>query len=263
MTKERMPTYAFVVTTWNGPKLVETISSIRDGERVLVVDTKRDNWSLAQGWNYGLRRILFEEEYEVAIVCNDDILLRPDTGERLAYALVHGQEEDRLEGEIHSAFQARKILALSAYNIRDVDRGDPEKNFPKYHPEDLNILDVNGEDVNFKDRWGTGCDFSCFAVTRETIQIIGPFDEEFKNAYYEDNDFDRRIWTGGFASGSYTPYYHYGSTTITTDKEREMVISHQGGFDRNKTRYIEKWGGLPGRETFDVPFNRQTVANLG
>ena len=36
-------------------------------------------------------------------------------------------------------------------------------------------------------------DFSCFMIHRDTYKKVGPFDEEYWPAYYEDNDYHVRI----------------------------------------------------------------------
>jgi len=35
--------------------------------------------------------------------------------------------------------------------------------------------------------------WSCFLLSRECMQVFGPFDEDFYPAYYEDNDYARRL----------------------------------------------------------------------
>tara|TARA_R110002126_G_scaffold124676_1_gene266811 strand:+ start:352 stop:1230 length:879 start_codon:yes stop_codon:yes gene_type:complete len=58
-------------------------------------------------------------------------------------------------------------------------------------------------------------DFSCFMITPETIDRIGMFSEEYKPAYFEDNDAHHRILLSGYKawSTSWAPYSHIASRT--------------------------------------------------
>ena len=53
-------------------------------------------------------------------------------------------------------------------------------------------------------------------------------------------------------AGSYAPYFHYGSDTISTDNERQAEINRR--FPACRQRFVEKWGGEPGSEVFTEPF---------
>jgi len=190
---------------------------------------------LAKAWNYALNRLAVVEGYDAVVVCNDDIVLRPDTGQNLTDALLYKQWiDDRPDKD-------REILLVSAYNTRDL---------PDLGP-----------------RWGTGPDYSCWAASRKLIDVIGPFDENFKPCYFEDNDSHYRIYGSGFQALSYAPYFHYGSQTVNgggaISDQRSREISG-GLFDKNKAYYQDKWGGGPGHETFKVPFDgKKSVALVG
>lgn len=98
--------------------------------------------------------------------------------------------------------------------------------------------------------------FSFFGIHLDYAAEIGEFDENLWPAYFEDNDFHYRMKLRGF-SGTVVDepsYFHYGSATITTfDAERKLM--HHHNFNQNKQYYIQKWGGLPGDELYDTPFN--------
>lgn len=241
------PRIAYAVITWHGHKLVETIHSIPVGSRLLIVDTSITNWPLAKAWNFSLKRLCVDEGYDVAIVCNDDIVLAPDTGQNLADGLLFRQWTDERPDK------DREVLLVSGYNISHA--GVPPSAPATHGPHDL---------AQFKPRWGTGPDYSCWAASRKLIETIGPFDEKFDPCYFEDNDSHYRIFGSGFQALSFSPYFHYASQTvkgggeISERRNREIV---NGLFDRCRDYYVSKWGGMPGREVYTVPFgaNKRTV----
>ena len=97
--------------------------------------------------------------------------------------------------------------------------------------------------------------FSLFALRLAAYQAIGPFDEGFQAAYYEDDDYARRIALAGWWCLSVpTDATHVGSATIKRyDAARE--VEHHQTFNHNRARYVRKWGGLPGREAYALPWN--------
>ena len=104
--------------------------------------------------------------------------------------------------------------------------------------------------------------FSFFGIHLDYAEEIGEFDENLWPAYFEDNDFHHRMKLRGF-SGTVVDepsYFHYGSATISTfDAERKLM--HHHNFNQNKQYYIQKWGGLPGNELYDTPFNNPESLN--
>jgi glycosyltransferase involved in cell wall biosynthesis len=80
------------------------------------------------------------------------------------------------------------------------------------------------------------------------------FDEKFYPAYYEDNDFARRlelIKPGLICTkAEFEPLVKRNSMTI----EKDANINNN--FDKNKNYYISKWGGIPGHEKYNTPFNK-------
>jgi len=101
--------------------------------------------------------------------------------------------------------------------------------------------------------------FSCFMVRHRLFAKVGYFDEQFWPAYYEDDDFHRRMrLVGGIKEVNVesVTYEHVnrGSQTLASFN-REERMAHNKSFEANKDRYIAKWGGLPHHETFDEPYN--------
>lgn len=96
--------------------------------------------------------------------------------------------------------------------------------------------------------------FSCFMLTESLVKSVGVFDEEFYPAYFEDNDYFRRISLAGKKIVPVqTSIGHIGSATFK-NFSNEQVMKHHGTFNKNKNYYISKWGGLPGEEKFSLPF---------
>jgi GT2 family glycosyltransferase len=223
---------AYLIVTFTGPRLVQTMKTLSDLARVMVIDNSVTGWSLSKAWNHGINRLI-EEGYEAVVVCNDDIELREDTGQLLAEALLTRQfTDERPEKD-------RLVLLISAYNTRDQEDIGP--------------------------RWGTGPDFSCFCVGRSLFDQVGGFDERFYPCFFEDNDMHQRINLSGFSALSYAPYYHHGSQSINfrddtvplmsrAVAQRSKVVAN-GTFENCKSYYVSKWGGTPGEEVFSQPFN--------
>lgn len=226
---------AWVIPTWNGARLQETLDSIADAETIEVVSTKERGWSLARAWNYAAEKYLLDLQFDAVVLANDDIVARPDTGQNLADGLLAAQFDPA--SACVGAHPQGRLLLVTAYNLRDG------------HP-----------DVGC--RWIVGApDYSCFAIGNDYVQRIGPFDEHFDPCYFEDNDSHRRIRTAGYEAAQWTPFFHHGSTTLSTDPERRATIQRSGGaFETCRSYYLRKWGGEPGLETFNCPFDGKDPA---
>lgn len=100
--------------------------------------------------------------------------------------------------------------------------------------------------------------FSCFMVRRRLFEKIGYFDEQFWPAYFEDNDFHRRMQLSGVCkeveAAAEFEHANGGSQTMASFNKQER-IEHNKRFEANRARYVSKWGGLPHEETFDEPYN--------
>jgi GT2 family glycosyltransferase len=92
----------------------------------------------------------------------------------------------------------------------------------------------------------------------EFIQKFGLFDEGFSPAYFEDNDMHYRIKISGGSAYARTDagFYHHGSVTQNWGGQR--VVSHEM-FRSNQAYYEFKWGGRPGQEVYDRPWNNEKL----
>lgn len=109
----------------------------------------------------------------------------------------------------------------------------------------------------------SGNSYSYFLLRQWAYQIVGPFDERFKPAYFEDNDYDWRLKVAGLIRQevSTATFEHYGSATIKAMDSNQAKKQHNA-FRRNQQYYLSKWGALPGNERYDLPFAGIDLSDL-
>ena len=83
---------------------------------------------------------------------------------------------------------------------------------------------------------------------------IGFVDVNYYPAYFEDNDYARRAQLMGtkLIRISDAKYFHFWSRTIHEAGQRQTNDKY---FPQNKKFYRDKWGGEPGKEKWQRPFN--------
>jgi len=92
-----------------------------------------------------------------------------------------------------------------------------------------------------------------FILSIDAYLKVGKFDEKFFPAYFEDNDYFRRMLLTGVNitnNAMLNPVIYRNSMTIQKSPELN------NGFEKNRQYYISKWGGQPTQETFATPFNQ-------
>jgi hypothetical protein len=99
-----------------------------------------------------------------------------------------------------------------------------------------------------------------FAITRECIERVGWFDENFYPAYCEDCDYSWRmklagVSAGGIGMSEQIAGTHEGSSTLRALEAAEQDAVVRKGEQENQAYYREKWGGAPGAEVFKRPFD--------
>ena len=106
-----------------------------------------------------------------------------------------------------------------------------------------------------KGKWGaifTNYD-SLAAFNTAAFDATGPWDTVF-SGYYADNDQYRRLRLAGYPTlESNLPVVHHGSQTINSDPLRKHINNIT--FPIYGNYYADKWGGSPGNENFDKPWN--------
>lgn len=190
---------------------------------------------VAASWNQGIKIAFEDPECQYVSVLNNDIILHPKTlphlmefMDKTGYLMVTGDNiKDRMSVDVLRSMELP--VPFTDYDCWDIDSWRAE-----------------------------GPDFSCFMINRETIRVIGWFDENFIGAYCEDQDYharcamarqhvhdhndqgieERRVH---FKRLSTAPYYHYASQTIMRNQAQRAEISSKHG--HNMTYYAQKFGG--------------------
>lgn len=189
--------------------------------------------ALSAAWNEGVKKALEWGATHIGIF-NDDVILHPKTLKHLMAFMDH-----------------TKYLLVTADNIKD--RMSIETMMHMELPNEF--TDHDCDPIN--DWRAEGPDFSCYMIRPETVAVIGKFDENFRGAYCEDQDYHIRInralhWAKIYGDQkvpaeqihakrlSTAPYYHFASQTLARNAHIRDVISVQHG--RNMHYYIQKWG---------------------
>jgi len=90
--------------------------------------------------------------------------------------------------------------------------------------------------------------------TKDIFESVGYIDVNFFPAYFEDNDYARRAILLGnkICNVKNAKYFHFWSRTV---HQGNMKGTNDKFFPLNKEYYFDKWGGEPGDELYDTPFN--------
>lgn len=189
--------------------------------------------SVSGAWNQGIKKAL-EWGADYILVINNDIYLHPKTIKHLI------------------AFMDKTgYLMVTADNIQE--RMSLETMLQMELPVEFTDYDCN----EITDWRAEGPDFSCFMINADTVKVVGYFDENFKGAYCEDQDYHIRINRARVHAEQHNdqgveprrihakrlstaPYMHYSSQTLTRNKDLRHEISVQHG--RNQGYLLRKWG---------------------
>jgi GT2 family glycosyltransferase len=99
-----------------------------------------------------------------------------------------------------------------------------------------------------------GARFACFLLRYSAFLQIGPFDEAFRMAYFEDNDYAWRLtlnrWGLAVAPSAVA---HVGSATLARLTPEQMRVKH-AAYAHNAEYFARKWGGPPHAEIYSTPF---------
>jgi GT2 family glycosyltransferase len=204
---ERVKLGAVFVNYCRSDLLFEAISSLETAHllKLFIVDragsTAAAVPSLAAGWNRGIEAALAWGADWVLVSC-DDVVFHPCTADHLV-----------------ERAGARGYGFLSPFNVARLG----------LRASDLAALPAppDGRDEQ-------AADYSCFLLAPELFREIGPFDELFAPAYYEDADYNLRLGLSGKAGmlTSYAPFLHYGGASggLRTELAR-----------KNRDYFIAKW----------------------
>lgn len=101
-------------------------------------------------------------------------------------------------------------------------------------------------------------EFTMFALNRAVVETIGLVDEHsFWPLYFDDTDYAYRCHLAGIP-------LHYGQwiregdddhpVSLTIHSDPQLAWANNRTWQLNQTAYMEKWGGLPGDETYSTPW---------
>lgn len=93
------------------------------------------------------------------------------------------------------------------------------------------------------------------AFNMAAVEDIGPWDTSLPQ-YFADNDYYRRLMLAGWEAVNTNlevTHHNNASSTIKADQRRNLVNGVT--FPLYQQYYVAKWGGEPGKERFEVPFN--------
>jgi GT2 family glycosyltransferase len=161
--------------------------------------------SLAACWNSALKSLWMTGNSE-ALVCNNDIELRPDT-----YRLLSAVNRPFVTGvSIDASGQLGTVGDRTALELLDTASSHP--------------------------------DMSCFMIRKSVTDRVGWFDESFFPAYCEDGDYHIRMHRAGIkALGLALPVLHHRSSTLNmADEEERMKIMR--GADNSRRKFRNKYG---------------------
>lgn len=191
--------------------------------------------ALAAAWNQGVKKAFEDPECKYVALPNNDVIFHPKTWDHLI------------------AFMDKTgYLMVTGDNIKDRMSNETMQQMELPHE----FTDYDCQEIT--DWRAEGPDFSCFLINRETIEVIGWFDENFQGAYCEDQDYHARIERARRHATvhrdqkveperihakrlSTAPYFHYASQTMVrnTDLRHDITTMH----GKNQNYYLTKWGG--------------------
>jgi glycosyltransferase involved in cell wall biosynthesis len=219
---------AIVVPTYNNFEgLAAALASVRSKDiwTPYIIPNWRNNIGVAAAWNEGTKRAIADGA-DFILIINDDILFAPSTVDALVEHLL----------EFPNA-----VMATGCNKHGEMPDPFAILDYPKVEEQSISEHP----------------DFSCFMIRPSTIDEIGWFDEGFKPAYFEDNDYHYRIKLSGKTAEATTraPFYHYGS--LTQNSQAGGVVPGDK-FEANRNFYAKKWGGIPGGEQWTMPYGDVT-----
>lgn len=187
-----------------------------------------ERWSFSQSVNYGVKDAL-DRGCTHVLVLNNDILIHPKMIKRMLERFEKG------DVGMVTAMDVRG-QCTSPRHLYEFDDKEYETCPESPHPN-----------------------FSAFMVSKECWEKVGEFDENYLRAYWEDNDFHRRMNIAGIKAIVYPPamFYHYGSRTQNEALGNGQAMVPGPAFENNRAYYVAKWGGLPDNETFEKPFGKE------
>lgn len=181
-----------------------------------------EQWALSKCWNAALKA-LWKLGYDRALVCNNDIVLRPDAVKLLN---AHG-------GPFVTCVSVDTADRMGVEGDREIDT---LRETERPHP-----------------------DFSAFLIRKEVTDKVGWFDERCFPAYTEDSDYHVRIHRMGLRAVCIdVPFLHYGAGTLKSASVQDAAKIRRGA-DANRQRFKQQYGCLPGTPEYEALFRPEQV----
>lgn len=203
------------------------------------------NMGVQWSWNYGIHDCFVNQGCDYVLVANNDVLFNPGSIDLLIGRFE--KETNRVPDDdlSHLDLSDSNLAMVTCMNIAG-ECATPGEVFTKNPSEKSQVEESEHPD------------FSAFMINRKCWEAVGEFDEGFFPAYYEDNDYHRRIKLAGLKAIVLPTaiYYHFGSQTQTQALNRPLVDS-----SNSHKYFISKWGGDPeiggelGERLWKHPFN--------
>lgn len=193
-----------------------------------------ERWGFQKSVNFGVNDA-WERGYDLALICNNDILIHPQAIWRLVDRFKIDKEPFLNVGMV-TCMDVRSETAPFLLGSMNVKEKEAVEEAP--HPN-----------------------FSAFMLSKAMWEDIGEFDEVFAPAYFEDNDYHYRMKLAGYDAIVLPTalFYHYGSGTQNEANEDGKPLVPGPMFEANRARYAEKWGGVPGEEKWEIPYENKEL----
>lgn len=186
----------------------------KNGDGVGDVDTvwhSVENLGIAPSWNLILEEAFFnerpEDDSEIAIILNDDIVLHED------------------------------CLNLLVNDIRQFDYDIVTGYMVNDHAGSLYASKIDP-------RYIPGMHFSCFAITKQCLEVNGFFDSNYAPCYVEDTDYYHRLLQTDLKYGC-DRWAKFKHSRFLNRQDPWVRESHQ----KNRDYFRRKWG-VPPKATF-------------
>jgi GT2 family glycosyltransferase len=118
------------------------------------------------------------------------------------------------------------------------------------------FLAITEQEIALRRHWGVAFTHydALVAFGMTMVRDVGPWDTNLPQ-YFADNDYYRRVRLAGYSviETGLTVAHPNASSTIESDPRRKFLNGVT--FPLYQRYYARKWGGEPGYETYDRPFN--------
>jgi len=102
---------------------------------------------------------------------------------------------------------------------------------------------------------GLGMGWHLHAISRRALEYVGSFDVVFNPAYYEDNDWLYR-YELVFGKDALDNHRWVDVDHVSLGDAHSLRFNHVAiDIGAQRSKYVTKWGGDPGKELYDTPYH--------